>query len=155
MLVSELPWKYVSTSLSAIHTAVLAAAAAGSITYLVTSDPIHVVDGDTVRYQGELVRLQGFNAPETYQAQCRREHELGTRATKLLSSMVASGAVLTLNPGTCGYGRRCGTMTFEGKDIGWFLITEGLAEPYHCTVNPQGGRTTCPKRKDWCRGDDR
>jgi endonuclease YncB( thermonuclease family) len=32
---------------------------------------IEVVDGDTIRVAGETFRLVGFDAPETYRAQCR------------------------------------------------------------------------------------
>jgi hypothetical protein len=42
---------------------------------------VEVLDGDTVRVAGETFRLVGFDAPETYRAQCPSERELGNRAT--------------------------------------------------------------------------
>ena len=48
----------------------------------ITVDDITVVDGDTVRWHGQSVRLVGFDAPETYRprqstgAEARRQTQL-------------------------------------------------------------------------------
>ena len=52
---------------------------------------IDVLDGDTIRVAGETFRLVGFDAPETYRAQCPAERELGNRATFRLRQIVAAG----------------------------------------------------------------
>ncbi len=104
---------------------------------------VHVVDGDTVRQRGVAVRLQGFNTPEIH-GQCESEERLARRAKARLEALVREGAFLVLNPGRCGYGRRCGSMRLRGRDVGEILIEEGLAEPYHCVDNH------CPRRRDWC-----
>jgi endonuclease YncB( thermonuclease family) len=93
---------------------------------------ISVIDGDTIRvYQKQPnVRLVGFNAPETRKAQCNAERGLGARATRRVRN----------------YGRRCGTLKSNGRDVGAILIAEGLAVPFHC------GETSCPKTpKPWCQ----
>jgi endonuclease YncB( thermonuclease family) len=54
---------------------------------------VEVVDGDTVRISGETFRLVGFDAPETYRAQCPSERELGNRATFRLRQLVAGGGL--------------------------------------------------------------
>jgi endonuclease YncB( thermonuclease family) len=44
----------------------------------------------------------------------------------------------------CNYGRLCGTLTVDGRDVGDVLIGEGLAHRYTCS----GDR--CPRRPGWC-----
>jgi endonuclease YncB( thermonuclease family) len=116
---------------------------------------IEVVDGDTIRVAGETFRLVGFDAPETYRAQCPSERHLGNRATFRLRQLVAGGgldlervacACPTGTEGTprCNYGRSCGVLRARGQDVGAVLIAEGLARVYVC------GRRSCPKREAWC-----
>jgi endonuclease YncB( thermonuclease family) len=116
---------------------------------------IEVLDGDTIRVAGETFRLVGFDAPETYRAQCPSERELGNQATFRLRQLVAEGgldleriacACRTGTEGTlrCNYGRSCGTLKARGQDVGTMLIAEGLARAYVC------GRTSCPPRESWC-----
>jgi endonuclease YncB( thermonuclease family) len=52
---------------------------------------VEVLDGDTIRIAGETFRLVGFDTPETYQARCPSESELGNRATFRLRQLVAVG----------------------------------------------------------------
>ena len=116
---------------------------------------VEVLDGDTVRIAGETFRLVGFDAPETYRAQCPIEREIGNRATFRLRQLVANGG-LDLEPvacscragteGTmrCNYGRSCGVLTVRGQDVGAMLIAEGLARAFVCS------RTSCPVRQPWC-----
>ncbi|PXW51592.1 thermonuclease family protein [Chelatococcus asaccharovorans] len=117
-----------------------------------------VVDGDTIRISGEAkgMRLVGFNTPETTNARCAQERELGRRATERLSELVTSGKVTiervacSCRPGTegteaCNYGRSCGTLRVDGRDVGPILIAEGLAVPFRC------GATSCPPTpRPWC-----
>jgi endonuclease YncB( thermonuclease family) len=116
---------------------------------------IEVVDGDTIRVAGETFRLVGFDAPETYRAQCPSERELGNRSTTRLRQLVAGGGLdlervaCSCRPGTegtprCNYGRSCGVLRVRGQDVGALLIEEGLARAYVC------GRTSCPAREAWC-----
>jgi endonuclease YncB( thermonuclease family) len=116
---------------------------------------IEVVDGDTIRVAGETFRLVGFDAPETYRAQCPSERALGNRATLRLRQLVAGGGLdlervaCSCQPGTegtprCNYGRSCGVLRVRGRDVGELLIAEGMAHAYVC------GRTSCPAREAWC-----
>src|SRR6516164_7841656 len=124
----------------------------------IAPEEIRVIDGDTIRvhHQQPNVRLVGFNAPETRRAQCEPEGELGAKATRRLRDLVRAGnldfefVACSCSPGTegtqaCNYGRRCGTLKSNGRDVGAILIAEGLAVPFHC------GETSCPKTpKPWC-----
>ena len=116
---------------------------------------VEVLDGDTIRVAGETFRLVGFDAPETYRAQCPSERELGNRATFRLRQLVAEGgldleqiacACRTGTEGTfrCNYGRSCGVLRVRGQDVGTMLIAEGLARAIVCR------RTSCPAREPWC-----
>lgn len=119
--------------------------------------PRDVIDGDTVRLGGQTFRLVGFNTPETGRnARCARERELGDAATARLQSLIRTAASAELKPvqcscrpgthGTseCNYGRSCGTLSVDGRDVGSVLISEGLARSYVC------GATSCPRRRPWC-----
>jgi endonuclease YncB( thermonuclease family) len=117
---------------------------------------IDVIDGDTIRAHGRLVRLVGFDAPESgLRAKCESERALAATATFHLRQLVNAGGLdlelipCACRPGTegtprCNYGRACGVLTAAGKDVGQILISEGLARRYVC------GRTSCPRRESWC-----
>jgi endonuclease YncB( thermonuclease family) len=119
---------------------------------------VTVVDGDTIRIAEEVrsVRLVGFNAPESRDPGCRAEGALGERAKTRLRQLV-SASRLNFSPvacacklgteGTksCNYGRACGTLRANGKDVGDILIAEGLAVPFHCR-----GTGCPPTPRPWC-----
>jgi endonuclease YncB( thermonuclease family) len=117
---------------------------------------LRVIDGDTVASGREHYRLVGFDTPEKDDlARCDSERQLAARATARLRELIASGdARLTrvacaCRPGTegtrrCNFGRLCGTITVNGRDVGDVLISEGLAHRYVCSG------TRCPRRPGWC-----
>jgi hypothetical protein len=119
--------------------------------------PRDVIDGDTVRLRGQTFRLVGFDTPETgRQARCAYERERGNAATARLQSLIRTAANAELypvqcscRPGThgtskCNYGRSCGTLRVDGREVGDILISEGLARRFVC------GPTSCPRRRPWC-----
>ena len=124
----------------------------------INSSDIRVLDGDTIRIGGQRpdVRLIGFNTPETRRAKCPEETKLGAKATRRLREIVRAGNLdfqfveCSCKPGTqgtdaCNFGRRCGVLKADGRDVGDILIEEGLAAPFHC--GPKG----CPKMpRPWC-----
>lgn len=120
---------------------------------------IRVIDGDTLDIvrQSANVRLVGFNAPEVSSPKCSNELAMGRRATDRLRSLIGSASSIELTrvrcacaPGTegtsrCNFGRQCGVLKLDGRDVGKILISEGLAASYIC------GRTSCPPRTgNWC-----
>ena len=119
-----------------------------------------VTDGDTIRLRGQSTgpRLVGFNMPETFEPVCNRGYQLGIQATERLKNLVQTASVIELQmvacackPGTqgtsrCNYGRTCGVLKVDGRDVGQTLIAEGLAAPFRC------GRTSCPPTpRPWCQ----
>jgi endonuclease YncB( thermonuclease family) len=120
------------------------------------SAPIEVIDGDTVRLDGAVYRLSGFDTPESGdKAWCDDERRHAEQATSRLRELIAGGDARLVRiacscpsgqKGTrhCNYGRLCGSLMVGGRDVGQILIGEGLAHPYVC------GTTSCPKRRPWC-----
>ncbi|TYP79923.1 hypothetical protein BD830_11127 [Maritimibacter alkaliphilus HTCC2654] len=119
-----------------------------------------VTDGDTIQLRGRSTgtRLVGFNTPETFNPVCDRGYALGLQATARLKDLVQAASAIELQivacackPGTqgtsrCNFGRSCGILKVDGRDVGQTLISEGLAAPFNC------GRTTCPPTpRPWCQ----
>jgi endonuclease YncB( thermonuclease family) len=117
---------------------------------------IEVVDGDTIRQAGRTIRLVGFDTPERGDnAKCASERALAERAKARLRQLIANGPTkLQLVPcacpagteGTprCNFGRPCGMLYVNDREVGAVLINEGLAHPFTC------GATSCPPRQAWC-----
>ena len=118
-----------------------------------------ITDGDTIKMNGESkgTRLVGFNTPETYKPLCQQELALGKKATQRLEELVRTASLVEVEkvacaclPGTqgtseCNYGRSCGVLRVDGRDVGPILVSEGLAVNFKC------GRTTCPRTpRPWC-----
>ena len=122
------------------------------------SGRIDVIDGDTVRFNGERYRLVGIDTPESGdRARCDDERRRAEAATLRLRALVANGdarlvrVACACRPGQegtrdCNYGRLCGSLLIGGMDVGGILIREGLAHSYVC------GATSCPQRRPWCDG---
>ena len=110
-----------------------------------------------VYHQQRNVRLVGFDAPETRHAECQAEFELGSRATRRLRDIIKLGNLdftyvrcscpeATQGTFACNYGRDCGTLKSNGRDVGLIVIEEGLAVPFTC------GADHCPKTpRPWCQ----
>ena len=99
-----------------------------------------VVDGDTLWYAGEKIRLADINTPEVSRPQCAREAALGARASARLLALLNEGAFTleTVERDRDAYGRLLRTVTREGESVGTVLVREGLAEEWR-------GR-----RSGWC-----
>lgn len=129
--------------------------AAGGISWLIAcgiaavalpSDPIRVVDGDTIERAGANYRLVGYDTPETHHAKCDEERALGEAAARRLEELIASGSIRIVSESKRRdkYGRGLARLLINGRDVGEILISEGLARPYD-------GRT---RRTLWCSTDD-
>lgn len=101
-----------------------------------------VVDGDTIWYRGEKIRIADLDTPEVTSPGCANEAALGRKATLRMQALLNEGP-FTLAPPTFGpredkYGRSLKLVTRGGESIGAVLVREGLAEEW-------GGA-----RKRWC-----
>lgn len=99
-----------------------------------------MVDGDTFWMNGVKVRLADINAPETQQAGCPAERDLGNRAKDRLVKLLNAGPFTLEIEGrdTDRYGRALRVAKRGGQSLGLQLVKEGLAETWK-------GR-----RSDWC-----
>ncbi len=89
---------------------------------------VTVVDGDTIKCHGKLLRLAGINAPEIRFAACPAEKALGLRAKTRLEALVASRDSLpAITASGGGYGRGRTRFSVGGEDAAKILIREGLA----------------------------
>ncbi len=90
----------------------------------------YVTDGDGLRVDRQEVRLAGLDAPEWDQ---RAKHQdgywfnHGKRVKSALIKEVGGKHVTVSIEGTDKYGRLLGTVTYEGGDIGEWLVREGHA----------------------------
>jgi len=100
-----------------------------------------VVDGDTIWYRGEKIRIADIDTPEVSRPECPREAELGAIATQRMLALLNEGA-FSLEPDgerdRDHYGRLLRTVTRDGASLGAVLVDEGLAEEW-------GGT-----RLEWC-----
>lgn len=96
-----------------------------------------VVDGDTIWFDGEKIRLEGFNTPEM-NGECGRERQLARKARSRLSRALSSNPFEVNRGGYDRYGRRLATVSINSVDVGDPLIRDGLAHEW------QG------HKEDWC-----
>lgn len=107
----------------------------------------HVSDGDTIRLcDGERVRLIGIDAPELrHSERCSAKSRArlknsrnpawcdfhrGERSRAALSRLIAIGTVRIERRGVDVYKRTLARVTVNGRDVGEWLIGEGLARPW-------------------------
>jgi len=102
---------------------------------------IRVVDGDTIEWQGTNYRLEGFDAPETLQAECEAERAMGEATSAMLRSLILGADQIEIQPqqGTDKYGRGIARLLIDGENVGERLVAQRLARPYD-----QG------TRQPWC-----
>jgi endonuclease YncB( thermonuclease family) len=93
---------------------------------------VTVIDGDTIRVSGEVVRLAGIDAPELRRPRCAEERRLARAARDRLQVLVAGGVRLQAAAGRDRYRRVLArVIDLRGRDVGAVLVAEGLAVPYH------------------------
>jgi endonuclease YncB( thermonuclease family) len=99
-----------------------------------------VIDGDTIVWRGETVRLRDIDAPELY-GRCEGEKALAAKAALHLRMLLDTDDIVLqrdlqrpLDPD----GRTLGDVLADGIDVGDIMIVDKLARPWR-------GR-----RESWC-----
>ena len=94
---------------------------------------LYVIDGDTLAWGDERVRLQGIDAPEIRSPECPEELRQGQAARAVLERLVRDGRELVIHESGARdkYHRLLGRLSVDGKDAGEVLMTQGLAVTYH------------------------
>lgn len=89
-----------------------------------------VVDGDTIWYRGEKIRIADINTPEISNAKCASEKALGQQAKQRLKELLNGGPFQVVRSGsrdTDKYGRLLRVIERDGRSLGDILVSEGLA----------------------------
>lgn len=97
------------------------------------SDRNCVIDGDTIRYAGEKIRLLDIDAPEIANPQCPQEAALGERAKQRLVALLNAGSFEIVARGwrdTDQYDRKLRLLIRNGRSLGDVLVAEGLARHF-------------------------
>ena len=92
-----------------------------------------VIDGDTLEWKGERVRLMGFDAPEMKQS-CERDGVTwlcGKEARKALAEWIGDQDVKCEGDKRDRYGRLLAHCSVDGEDIGEWMVSRGLAVAYY------------------------
>lgn len=98
--------------------------------------------------RGQSVRISDIDTPETYQAQCTHEAELGQRATRRLLALLNMGPFTMERRGfrdSDQYSRRLRVIVRDGRSLGGILVSEGLAKNGRGNANP-GAQPDGPDR---------
>jgi micrococcal nuclease len=113
------------------------------------------IDGDTIVYRHERIRILGIDAPEIHPGvegfKCQAERELGIRAREALTELTSPRHRVTIRRAhdrwgivrRDRYGRALAWVYSDGRNVAVTLIADGLAHAY----NGQGPRAP------WCCGD--
>jgi endonuclease YncB( thermonuclease family) len=116
----------------------LVAAAAGAAVLLPQRDRTalegapRVVDGDSLDFAGEAVRLKGIDAPELAQ-RCRRgagDYPCGQEARRHLQALIDDARVACRLEGRDRYRRYLGVCAAGGEDLNLAMIRDGWAVGY-------------------------
>lgn len=103
-----------------------------------------LVDGDTGWERGLKWRLLDIDTPETFEAACDQEKEVGERAKLRLQELMAGGYRLVGTGGKDLTSQRRDLVRIvlpDGRDAGKVLLREGLAQPW-----PNKGNIWCDGR---------
>lgn len=99
---------------------------------------VRVVDGDTIKLDGETIRVMNIDAPEIHPCRCQIECDLGYRAKEFAERFLNGPIVLTRADRKDKYGRSLARIAVNNVDLGEALIARGLARKWE-------GR-----RRPWC-----
>ncbi|WP_090525225.1 thermonuclease family protein [Paracoccus isoporae] len=99
---------------------------------------IQVVDGDTIRWQGQRIRLQGLDSPELFSPQCQAELAAARAARDALRERLAAAqrAELRIAPELDRYGRGLARLALDGEDVARAMIRAGHARRYEGGARP-------------------
>ncbi|MDB5528107.1 MAG: nuclease [Devosia sp.] len=100
-----------------------------------------IVDGDTIWFEGQNLRLQSYDTPEPYTAICGGSAEvaLAKQASARLLDLLNTNAFTVETFGLDGTGKRTlATVRVGGRDVGDILISERLARHW-----PDGDEWWC------------
>ncbi len=105
----------------------------------------HILDGGTISFRSERIRISNIGAPEIFEPGCRQEREIGLKAKERLGQLITSGSSQIEREGADANGRTLAKVRTGGTDAGQVLVNEGLALPRGATSDARDARL-----KHWC-----
>ena len=98
---------------------------------------LSVHDGDSMRCNGERIRILNIEAPERPGSpKCQQgrngwcDYRRGYKSRDALSALFRTGRVGIERAGKDRYGRTLARVTVNGEDAGEYLLSLGLARPW-------------------------
>jgi endonuclease YncB( thermonuclease family) len=82
---------------------------------------VYAVDGDTIRYETERIRIRGLNAPELTEPG-------GQEALERLSQLLREGTIRIVPHGKDVYERTVADVFVNGQNVAEILMTEGYGK---------------------------
>jgi endonuclease YncB( thermonuclease family) len=82
---------------------------------------VYAVDGDTIRYETERIRIRGLNAPELTEPG-------GREALERLSQLLREGTIRIVPHGKDVYERTVADVFVNGQNVAEILMTEGYGK---------------------------
>ncbi len=140
-------WKNVGGVLAGILAAgTLTVAALGDPSSVVNGTAFVLVDGDTLALGHERIRLEGPDAPESWQPRCDAELAFALQAKEKLRTLLGDNEIIVKRHGVDKYNRTLARLYFrDGREVGEELIASGLA------LRWQPGRAAWLQRaRHWC-----
>ena len=87
--------------------------------------PNCVIDGDTIRYGDERIRLMDIDAPEVSEPKCASEAAIGERAALRLLGLINAGPFTVVRVGSRdhdNYGRLLRVIERDGRSITEIMV---------------------------------
>ena len=105
-----------------------------------------ILDGDTVAFGSERMRIINIEAPGISEPECEREEIFALRSRQRLAELIRSGPVTVERAGRDHLGRTLARLILaDGRDVAAVLVDEGLALPWH-----EGLEAREARRRHWC-----
>ena len=86
-----------------------------------------VVDGDTLWFEGEKIRIKDIDTPEISKADCPQELKLAADATSMLIELLNKDRWTIERDGKDRYGRTLATILVDGTSVAEPMVAAGLA----------------------------
>jgi endonuclease YncB( thermonuclease family) len=95
----------------------------------VLSGNADIVDADTIRVNGNPIRLYGIDAPESRQTceRAGRSYACGKTATRALADLIAARPLRCTLLGKDNYGRSLGICSVGGTELNSAMVSQGWA----------------------------
>ncbi|CAN7332906.1 excalibur calcium-binding domain-containing protein [Rhizobium sp. LjRoot254] len=106
---------------------------------------VNIVDGDTIKIDGQTIRIVEIDTPESYQPRCEAELVKALDAKERLRQLLDSDEVTFKPTGRDRYGRTLAKVFAGGTNVGKTLIAEGHALPYQ-----PGAAAKLNRLQAWC-----